>query len=83
MAILDGQVLPAVETAIRRAESAYREGDVSYVVVLETARQFLDSRLRQEQLRAELRRAWAELERSVGRRLDAPPPAPVAKESTP
>jgi len=83
MDLLDGQVLPAVETAIRRAESAYREGDASYLVVIETARQFLDTRLRQEQLRAELRRAWAELERSVGRRLDAPPPARVAKESTP
>ena len=72
MDVLDNQVRPEVENAIRRAESAYREGATPYVVVLETTRQLLDSRLRQEELKAELRRAWAELERSVGRRLDAP-----------
>jgi len=83
MEVLDAQVRPEVEAAIRRAESAYREGDTSYVVVLETTRQLLDSRLRQEQLQAELRRAWAELERSVGRRLGARSPAPAAWESTP
>ena len=70
--ILDGQVRPEVEAAIRRLEQAYREGNVPYVVVLETTRQLLDSRVRQQQLHAELRRAWAELERSVGRHLDAP-----------
>lgn len=70
MEVLDKQVRPEVEAAIRRAESAYREGDTSYVVVLETTRQLLDSHLRQEQLKAELRRAWADLERSVGRRLE-------------
>jgi cobalt-zinc-cadmium efflux system outer membrane protein len=72
MEVLDQQVRPEVEAAIRRAESAYREGDTSYVVVLETTRQLLDSHLRQEQLKAELRRAWADLERSVGRRLEKP-----------
>jgi cobalt-zinc-cadmium efflux system outer membrane protein len=49
---------------------------------LETTRQLLDSRLRQEQLRAELRRAWADLERSVGRRLDAEPPIEVPRRAT-
>jgi cobalt-zinc-cadmium efflux system outer membrane protein len=76
---LDQKVRPEVEAAIRRAEAAYREGNTSYVVTLETTRQLLDSRLRQEQLRAELRRAWAELERSVGRRLDGQTPANVTK----
>jgi cobalt-zinc-cadmium efflux system outer membrane protein len=91
--VLDRQVRPEIEAAIRRAESAYREGNTPYVVVLETTRQFLDTRLRREVLQADLRRAWAELERSVGRRLDpaegtaAPAPcdgpAPVAKEPAP
>ncbi|MBX7105236.1 MAG: TolC family protein [Gemmataceae bacterium] len=67
--ILVKQVRPEAETAIRRAEVAYREGNAPYVVVLETTRQVLDSRLRQAQLEAELRRAWAELERSVGRHI--------------
>jgi cobalt-zinc-cadmium efflux system outer membrane protein len=67
--ILERVVRPEVEAAIRRAEAAYREGDTPYVVVLQTTRQLLDARVRQEQLHAELRRAWAELERSVGQRL--------------
>lgn len=69
--ILEHKVRPAVEAAIERAERAYREGNTPYVVVLETTRQLLDSLLRREQLHAELRRAWAELERSVGHHLDA------------
>lgn len=76
MEILEKNVLPEVETAIRRAQAAYQEGHTSYVVVLETTRQFLDSRIRLEQLRAELRRAAADLERSVGRRLEHSPIAP-------
>ncbi len=67
--VLETKVKPEVQTAIQRAELAYREGNTPYVVVLETTRQLLDSLLRQEQLQAELRRSWAELERSVGRRL--------------
>src|SRR5690606_11053914 len=79
--IVEQKVRPQVEQAIRLAERAYREGNTPYVVVLETTRQLLDARLRQEQLRADLRRAGAELERSVGRRLDLPParaPSPRA-----
>lgn len=70
--VLDKQVRPEVETAIQRMEKAYRDGHVPYAVVLETTRQLLDSRVRQHQLHAEVRRAWAELERSVGRHLDEP-----------
>ncbi len=70
--VLDGQTRPEVTAAIQRATAAYRDGDVGYIVVLQTSRQLIDAELRQEQLHAELRRAWAELERSVGRHLDAP-----------
>jgi cobalt-zinc-cadmium efflux system outer membrane protein len=66
---LEQVVRPEVESAIRRAESAYKEGNTPYVVVLETTRQLLDSRLRREQLVSDLRRSWADLERSVGRRI--------------
>ncbi len=83
IAVLDEKTRPEAEAAIRRAESAYREGNTPYVVVLETTRQLLDTRLRQALLEAELRRAWAELERSVGRRLDGPPPEPPAEAATP
>ncbi len=67
--VLDGKVLPEVEAAIDRAELAYREGASGYVVVLETSRQLIDALFRQALLHADLRRIWAELERSVGRHL--------------
>jgi cobalt-zinc-cadmium efflux system outer membrane protein len=72
MDFLESKVLPEVDAAIRRAELAYREGDAPYVVALQTTRQLIDAHFRQVQLAADLHRAWAELERSVGRRLDDP-----------
>ncbi len=81
--VLDRQVLPEAERARTRAEGAFREGEAAYIIVLEATRQVLDSRLRQQQLHAELRRAWADLERSVGRRLDAEPLPPPAPRPTP
>jgi outer membrane protein, heavy metal efflux system len=63
------KVRPEVETAIRRAQSAYQEGNVTIFIVLETTRQLLDSYLREAQLEGDLRKTWAELERSYGRRL--------------
>jgi len=70
--ILQAEVLPQAEAAIERAEAAYREGDTPYIVVLQTTQQLLNSRTRRAQLNAEIRLAWAELERSTGRRLDEP-----------
>ena len=69
MDFLESKVIPEVETAIGRADLAYREGDAPYIVALQTTRQLIDARFRREQLAADLHRAWADLERSVGRRL--------------
>ncbi len=63
------KVRPEVQAAVRRAETAYKDGDVSYLIVLETIRQLIDTYDREAILDADLRRAWAELERSVGRHL--------------
>jgi cobalt-zinc-cadmium efflux system outer membrane protein len=68
--VLDEKVLPEVETGIKRAEAAYSEGDAPYIVVLQATRQLLDSKARREQLHGDLRRNWAELERSVGRHIE-------------
>lgn len=73
--VLRAKVRPEVEAAIRRAQAAYQEGNVTIFIVLETTRQLLDNLLREAVLTADLRRFWAELERSVGKRL-APPPSP-------
>jgi len=78
--VLDTLVRPEAEETLDRTELAYKEGETSYVVVLQTTQQLINSRLRQFQLQADLLRFWAELERSVGRHLhDAPRslPAPL------
>jgi cobalt-zinc-cadmium efflux system outer membrane protein len=67
--LLRGKTRPEVETSIRRAETAFKDGTVTYLIVLESQRQLIDTYAREAQLYADLRRAWAELERSVGRRL--------------
>ena len=71
--VLLTRVRPEVEENVRRAQAAYREGNVPYQIALETTRQLLDSLLREAVLTGDLRRAWAELERSAGRRLTIPP----------
>ncbi|QEL17977.1 TolC family protein [Limnoglobus roseus] len=81
LAALRTKVRPEVEAAIQRSQGAYREGNVAIFIVLETTRQLLDSYLREAVLVADLRRFWAELERSVGKRLGTPcpggPPRPT------
>jgi cobalt-zinc-cadmium efflux system outer membrane protein len=62
-------IRPAVDEAVRRAENTYKEGGTSLLLVLETSRQLIDTRFREAQLRADLSRTWAELERSVGRKI--------------
>jgi cobalt-zinc-cadmium efflux system outer membrane protein len=71
---LAAKTRPEVDTAIRRVEAAYQKGNITYLLVLETQRQLIDTYAREAQLRADLRRAWAELERSTGRRLTPPEP---------
>jgi cobalt-zinc-cadmium efflux system outer membrane protein len=62
----------AVLAPLRRgaglAEEQYRSGDVSYLFVLENTRGLLDAQLRVSDLEAAVRRAQAQLERSVGTR---------------
>jgi cobalt-zinc-cadmium efflux system outer membrane protein len=62
------ELLPALEDLVRRSEKAYELGELSPLAVQENARQLLAARLRHAELRADLRRARAELERSVGTR---------------
>lgn len=68
-----GRVIPQAEAAVRSAEGALKEDGVSLLLVLETTRQLLTARARELDAAAQCRRALAELERSVGRRLAAPP----------
>lgn len=69
MTTLKQVVRPEVEAAIKRSERAFEAGNTSYLIVLEATRQLIDTYNREAQLIADRQRAWAELERSVGRRL--------------
>jgi cobalt-zinc-cadmium efflux system outer membrane protein len=81
--VLLTKVRPEVDENVRRAQAAYREGNVPYQIALETTRQLLDSLLREAVLTGDLRRAWAELERSAGRRLTIPAATTTAIPSLP
>lgn len=70
--VLRSEVQPKIATALRQAQGAYAEGNITIFVVLEATRQRLDTELREAQLTADLRRFWAELERSVGRKIAVP-----------
>jgi len=65
----DDRIVPAVEDAVAKAEKAYQAGGTSLLLMLETSRRLLDSQVERAQAAAELRRAAAELERSVGGRV--------------
>ncbi len=73
---------PTVDDAIRKAERAYKEGDTGLALVLETTRQLFETQAREAQLRADMRRAIAELERGVGHRLTEPSPERIEPETS-
>lgn len=63
------QIVPQAELAVASAEGALKEDGVSLLLVLETTRQLISAQQRELEATAEVHRAIAELERSVGRRL--------------
>ena len=73
LTILESEVLPNLSEAVSIAEKGFVDGGTDYLLVLQTTTLYLDARARILDQRAMLRRAIAELERSVGRSLDAAP----------
>ena len=72
------EILPTLREAEELARRNYENGGTPYFLVLQTTGQYLDARLRESQLAADLRRAIAELDRSVGHRVsDVTAPAPL------
>ncbi|MBS1828581.1 MAG: TolC family protein [Acidobacteria bacterium] len=67
--LLRTSLRPAVDAAIAQMEAAYRNGDASFLNVLEATRQKFDVQLRELDAEAALARAHAELERSIGKKL--------------
>ena len=62
------RIVPAARDLAGRAKRSYEAGDVSYLTVLEQARQAVDAVLRDIDLQAAARTAAADLDRSVGAR---------------
>lgn len=67
--LLRDRILPALQQTQELARRNYEDGGAPYFLVLQTTTQYLDSRMRELQLEADMRRAVAELERAVGARL--------------
>ena len=68
--ILRDEITPSAEEAAANADKAYSAGEISYLELLEFRRGLLSSKLRQAEAAAELRRAEADLENSIGLKLD-------------
>ncbi|MCA9137488.1 MAG: TolC family protein [Planctomycetales bacterium] len=90
--ILKRDVEPALVEALQIAQKGFQDGGSDYLLVLQTTTQYLTARDQILVQTAACHRAVAELERSVGRSLLAPPlesealvdftsPAPVVVES--
>jgi outer membrane protein, heavy metal efflux system len=67
-----GNIVAPLQTTVTDAEGAYREGEVSYLFVLENTRRLIDARIRERELLADEQRARARIERAVGRSCNAP-----------
>lgn len=67
--ILKAKVKIGVEKNFNSAKKAFDGGNISYLMVLEASRALIDNRLREAQLIGDVRRASAELERSVGKKV--------------
>ncbi len=63
------QILPPLEAAVQQAQRAYEAGEISVLLVLDNTRRLEDARSKAAVARADVHRAAAELERSVGGRL--------------
>ncbi len=64
--ILQVDIMPPAKTATKNAEEAYSVGEISYLELLDFKRQLLDSRLREAEAEADMRRAEANLKHSIG-----------------
>jgi outer membrane protein, heavy metal efflux system len=62
---LHTQLQPNVQETIHAAKSAYEQGDISYLNVLESSKRYIALQLRETQLKADLISSWSELLRST------------------
>ncbi len=70
--LIEDRILPALAEAQELARKNYEDGGVAYFLVLQTTTQYIDAQLRREDASAAIRRAHAQLERSIGSNLRSP-----------
>ena len=66
-------VMPEASETVQISELAYRDGEQSYLFVLDATRRLSDARLAEAEALANLRRANARLERGLGRKYVVQP----------
>ena len=66
-------ILPQAEANVQLSEAAFKNGDQSYLFVLDALRRKTEIQAREVELQAELRRAIVQLDRSIGRKFDGKP----------
>jgi cobalt-zinc-cadmium efflux system outer membrane protein len=64
------ELLPRIEEEVNISRRSYADGEEPYLFVLETSRKLADARMGEAEADAGVRRAIAQLERAVGRRLN-------------
>lgn len=67
--VLQDTLIPSMQQTIQLTEQAYQEGDISYLQTLEANRQFIDTQMRQVQLKADLISKQAELTRNLSQKV--------------
>ncbi len=69
--VLKDTLKPAMLKMIQLTENAYQKGDIAYLQTLEANRQFVDTQMREVQLKADLIAKYAELMRNSSKKVDA------------
>lgn len=68
LSIWQSQVMPQAAENARLSESAFNRGDQSQLFVLDALRRVVDAGLRESELKADVRRAVAQIDRAVGQK---------------
>ncbi len=64
--VWNSKVLPSLSEAVRLSQSSYKNGDISYLPVLEAMRQLLNGRLRKAEIQAEIKKSVSNLNFFIG-----------------
>lgn len=67
--ILTHQLKPLASQTIESAKISYEKGDISYLTMLESSKQLIDTELQEAMLNGAIYKAWAEIDRGSGNQL--------------